>query len=288
MDVAVYNERIMGPAHVHQRAWTRPSARPCRGAASRTSAFPRTSRSGRPSDVPRSEANIPSHSGDRSPRLSSAAVAASSCSGRRPHQRRQEGGHPRRPRLPQCPRRGPGVGREGRRRRSSSALLGKAVVPDDSPYTTGGIGLLGTAPSQDAMQECDTLVIVGSSFPYMRVLPQAGPGEVRADRHRRRRASACAIRSTSALVGDCRRVLRSAAAADPAQEGSQLPGDGPEEHEGVERAAGGARHPHGQADEAAGGRPCAQQVPDRRRHHRLRLRHRDDLGGPLHARCATR
>jgi pyruvate dehydrogenase (quinone) len=44
-------------------------------------------------------------------------------------------------------------------------LLGKAVVPDDSPFTTGGIGLLGTAPSQDAMCECDTLVIAGSSFP---------------------------------------------------------------------------------------------------------------------------
>src|SRR5207237_8064670 len=45
------------------------------------------------------------------------------------------------------------------------ALLGKAAVPDDSPYTTGGIGLLGTAPSQDAMQECDTLIIAGSSLP---------------------------------------------------------------------------------------------------------------------------
>ena len=36
-------------------------------------------------------------------------------------------------------------------------LLGKAVVPDDSPYTTGGIGLLGTAPSQEALENCDTL-----------------------------------------------------------------------------------------------------------------------------------
>src|SRR5919109_528416 len=52
------------------------------------------------------------------------------------------------------------------------ALLGKAVVPDDSPYTTGGIGLLGTAPSQDAMQECDTLIIVGSSFPYLEFYPK--------------------------------------------------------------------------------------------------------------------
>src|SRR5918911_1508747 len=42
-------------------------------------------------------------------------------------------------------------------------LLGKDVVPDDSPYTTGGIGLLGTAPSQDAMEECDTLIMAGTS-----------------------------------------------------------------------------------------------------------------------------
>jgi pyruvate dehydrogenase (quinone) len=51
-------------------------------------------------------------------------------------------------------------------------LLGKAAVPDDSPYTTGGIGLLGTAPSQDAMEHCDTLLIVGSSFPYIEYYPK--------------------------------------------------------------------------------------------------------------------
>ncbi len=53
-------------------------------------------------------------------------------------------------------------------------LLGKATVPDDSPFTTGGIGLLGTSPSHDAMEECDTLVIVGSSFPYMEFYPKPG------------------------------------------------------------------------------------------------------------------
>ena len=46
-------------------------------------------------------------------------------------------------------------------------LLGKAAVPDDSPYTTGGIGLLGTRPSQDAMESCDTLLMIGTSFPYI-------------------------------------------------------------------------------------------------------------------------
>jgi pyruvate dehydrogenase (quinone) len=54
------------------------------------------------------------------------------------------------------------------------ALLGKAVIPDDHPLTTGGLGLLGTTPSQEAMEECDALLIIGSSFPYMEFLPKPG------------------------------------------------------------------------------------------------------------------
>ena len=51
-------------------------------------------------------------------------------------------------------------------------LLGKAVVPDDSPFTTGGIGLLGTAPSEVALEKADTLLMAGTSFPYMEFLPK--------------------------------------------------------------------------------------------------------------------
>ncbi len=54
------------------------------------------------------------------------------------------------------------------------ALLGKSCVPDDSPYTTGGLGLLGTLPSEEAMEECDTLFIVGSSLPYIEFYPKPG------------------------------------------------------------------------------------------------------------------
>lgn len=54
------------------------------------------------------------------------------------------------------------------------ALLGKAVVPDEDPHTTGGIGLLGTAPSQEAMENCDTLFMIGTSFPYTEFLPKPG------------------------------------------------------------------------------------------------------------------
>ncbi len=51
-------------------------------------------------------------------------------------------------------------------------LLGKACVPDDNPYTTGGIGLLGTKPSQEAIENCDTLFMVGTSFPYLEFYPR--------------------------------------------------------------------------------------------------------------------
>jgi pyruvate dehydrogenase (quinone) len=54
------------------------------------------------------------------------------------------------------------------------ALLGKAVIPDRHPLSIGGLGLLGTAPSQEAMEECDTLLMVGTSFPYMQFLPKPG------------------------------------------------------------------------------------------------------------------
>jgi pyruvate dehydrogenase (quinone)/pyruvate oxidase len=56
-------------------------------------------------------------------------------------------------------------------------LLGKSSVPDDSPYTTGSVGLLGTLPSQQALEDCDTLLIAGSSFPYIEFYP--APGQAR-------------------------------------------------------------------------------------------------------------
>ena len=56
----------------------------------------------------------------------------------------------------------------------AKALLGKAAVPDDLPFVTGSIGLLGTKPSWDLMTECDTLFMVGSAFPYSEFLPPEG------------------------------------------------------------------------------------------------------------------
>jgi pyruvate dehydrogenase (quinone)/pyruvate oxidase len=54
------------------------------------------------------------------------------------------------------------------------ALLGKDCVPDDSPFVAGGTGVVGTRPSQQAFAQCDALLIVGSSFPYIEFLPQPG------------------------------------------------------------------------------------------------------------------
>jgi pyruvate dehydrogenase (quinone) len=56
----------------------------------------------------------------------------------------------------------------------AKALLGRAVVPDDLPFVTGSIGLLGTRPSYELMSGCDTLLMVGSSFPYSEFLPEEG------------------------------------------------------------------------------------------------------------------
>jgi pyruvate dehydrogenase (quinone) len=56
----------------------------------------------------------------------------------------------------------------------AKALLGKDVLPDDLPFVTGAIGLLGTRPSYELMRDCDTLLIVGSNFPYSQFLPDYG------------------------------------------------------------------------------------------------------------------
>ncbi len=86
-------------------------------------------------------------------------------------------------------------------------LLGKGVVPDDHPLTTGGIGLLGTAPSQDVMQGCDTLLIAGSSFPYMEFMPKPGQAKcVQIDRDTAR--IGLRYPADIGLHGDCQRILQ--------------------------------------------------------------------------------
>ncbi|MGY4508597.1 pyruvate dehydrogenase (quinone) [Bradyrhizobium sp. USDA 3650] len=89
----------------------------------------------------------------------------------------------------------------------AKALLGKAVLPDDLPWVTGSIGLLGTEPSYNLMMECDTLLMVGSGFPYSEFLPKEGAARgVQIDID----ASMMSIRFPMevGLVGDAAETLR--------------------------------------------------------------------------------
>jgi pyruvate dehydrogenase (quinone) len=173
MDVAVYNTRIMGPTHVEQVANLA-----CRTALARRG----VSHINFPVDLQeheggeRSKRNIPGHTSDifaaapatpndhqvqRAAEVLNAGKKVAILAGQGALKAGDE--------LEQVA--------EKLQAPIIKALLGKAVVPDDSPYTTGGIGLLGTKPSQEAIENCDTLLMVGTSFPYIEFLPK--PGQAR-------------------------------------------------------------------------------------------------------------
>lgn len=85
-------------------------------------------------------------------------------------------------------------------------LLGKEAVPDQSPFTTGGVGLLGTKPSQEALESCDTLLIVGSTFPYIEFYPEPGKAKaVQIELDPKRVGMRYPV--DVGLVGDSKRVL---------------------------------------------------------------------------------
>ncbi len=87
-------------------------------------------------------------------------------------------GDPGRPRRARCRRGARQASPSGSARRSSRRCSARAPCPTTAPITTGGIGLLGTKPSQEALEDCDTLLIAGSSFPYIEFYPK--PGQARA------------------------------------------------------------------------------------------------------------
>ncbi|MFS8096245.1 thiamine pyrophosphate-requiring protein [Lentzea alba] len=89
----------------------------------------------------------------------------------------------------------------------AKALLGKDVLPDDLPFVTGSIGLLGTRPSYEMMRDCDRLLIVGSNFPYSQYLPKFGAARgVQIDVDGR--AIGMRYPTEVNLVGDARETLR--------------------------------------------------------------------------------
>jgi thiamine pyrophosphate-dependent acetolactate synthase large subunit-like protein len=115
----------------------------------------------------------------------------------------------------------------------AKALLGKSILPDDHPCVTGGVGYLGARPSQQVFDACDTLLIVGSAFPYIEYYPE--PGKVRAVQ----------IDIDAARLG--LRFEREARA----QAGARLPRAGSAVEAGVVRGHAGGRRSPGAADEAA-------------------------------------
>lgn len=132
------------------------------------------------------------------------------------------------------------------------ALLGKNVIPDDSPYTTGGVGVVGTRPSSAVFEDCDALLIIGSSFPYIEFLPKPGQAVgVQIDDKPERIGLRCPVEL--GLVGQ--RPGHAAGTADvPAQKRRSLVSSpGPERHGRVVGTDARARHAQRKANEAPGG-----------------------------------
>ncbi len=176
MDVCVYNSRVMGPAHVQNVVELAcRTALSYRGVAHVT--VPVDMQSQPVKSAPRSERNVSDHVSEimaRAPQVPSdeaiGRAAAILNKGRKTAILAGRGAlDARNELLAVAERLGAPV---------IKPLLGKAAVPDDSPYSLGGIGLLGTRPAQEALETCDTLLIAGSSFPYIEYYPK--PGQVQA------------------------------------------------------------------------------------------------------------
>jgi pyruvate dehydrogenase (quinone) len=169
-DVAAYNERIMGPAHVNNAVDEAIKTALARRTVAHLT-IPKDIQDWTENGAQRSKMNIAKHSGDvyaeafplppqsilkKAAEIINAGSKVVILAGRGALTARDEV-------LQLAEKAGAPI---------IKPLLGKGVVPDDNPYTTGGIGLLGTAPSQDAMEACDTLIIIGSSFPYEDFYPK--------------------------------------------------------------------------------------------------------------------
>ena len=144
------------------------------------------------------------------------------------------------------------------------ALLGKAAVPDDSPYTTGGIGLLGTTPSQEAHGRLRHASYGRHVVSLHRISAQAGPGAGRADRSRSGRASAYVIRSRSASSATARKTLNALLPMLQRNEDRSFLNKAQQAMTAVAETDGGTRHPTGPSDETAGGGLGTRQTPRRR------------------------
>jgi pyruvate dehydrogenase (quinone) len=172
VDVCVYNGRVMGPAHVENVAELAcRTALAYRGVSHIT--VPLDVQTQSVASAPRSERNVADHVSDlmmhsaqmpsetqlqRAAGILNGGKKTAILAGRGALGARNE-------LIATAERLGAPV---------MTALLGKGALPDDSPYSTGGVGMLGTRPSQEALEDCDTLLIAGSSFPYIEYYPKPG------------------------------------------------------------------------------------------------------------------
>ncbi|HEY9288425.1 MAG TPA: thiamine pyrophosphate-dependent enzyme [Candidatus Dormibacteraeota bacterium] len=175
-NVALFNQRVMGPAHVENLVDL--AVRTAVGNKSVSHiTFPNDLQDADAKKPERSEMNVKGHSSDQPLQLSRIPVAADLHRAAAAFQGKKK--------IAILA----GNGARGARAELLEAaeklgapiikpLLGKDVVPDTSPYTTGGIGFLGTRPSEEALEECDALLMVGTSFPYISFLPKPGQATV--------------------------------------------------------------------------------------------------------------
>jgi pyruvate dehydrogenase (quinone) len=204
-DVAYHNQRIMGPAHVEEMVDVA-----CRTALSLRGpahlAFPIDYQTMQVSEQHRYKRNVPGHTGTsfappvRIPESSLLERAAEVFKGKQ-----------RVAILAGAGARGAGMELEQVAEKLGApivkAMLGKDCIPDDNPYVAGGIGVVGTRPSQMAMKSCDALLIVGSTMPYIEFYPSPGQAEcVQIDDKPER----IGLRhpATVGLPGDARATLR--------------------------------------------------------------------------------
>ncbi len=171
-DVCVYNERIMGPQHVTNVVdYACRTALANRGPAHLT--FPIDYQAAAADAGTRYQRNVPGHTNTtwsapiRVPRRDEINAAAALFAGKKKVAiLAGAGARGCRSELEQAAEKlgAPIV----------KAMLGKDSVPDDSPYTTGSVAMVGTRPSQEALEQCDALLIVGSTMPYIEFYPKPG------------------------------------------------------------------------------------------------------------------
>jgi pyruvate dehydrogenase (quinone)/pyruvate oxidase len=205
MDVAVYNARVMGPHHVQNVVELAcRAALAYRGVAHVT--IPVDMQSQPVTATPASKRNVPDHVSElmaHSAQMASeeqiAHAAAVLNGGKKTAILAGRGAlDARNEVLAVAERLGAPV---------IKPLLGKGAIPDDSPFSAGGIGLLGTKPAQEALENCDTLLIAGSSFPYIEFYPKPGQARgVQIEIDPKRIGLRYPV--DAALVGDCAKVLR--------------------------------------------------------------------------------